>query len=120
MFSRVLPILVTGAFLTGCATNPGPKPDDQLASAQSALQSAANAGGEDTEPSMVAAAREKVATAESLITEERYGEARRLLEQAEVDARLAEARAETQKVRDELGDVRASIDSLRRNLENQN
>lgn len=65
MFSRVLPILVTGAFLTGCATNPGPKPDDQLASAQSALQSAANAGGEDTEPSMVAAAREKVATAES-------------------------------------------------------
>ncbi|MGM0570538.1 DUF4398 domain-containing protein [Marinobacter sp.] len=119
MFSRVLPLLVSGALLTGCATDPGQKPDDQLASAQSALQSAANAGGEDVEPSMVASAREKVATAESMMTEERYAEARRLLEQAEVDARLAEARAETQQVRDELGDVRASIDSLRRNLENQ-
>lgn len=120
MFSRIFPLLVTGALVTGCATDPGPKPDDQLAATEAALLSATEAGGEDTEPSMIIGAREKLNTAENLIADERYEEARRLLEQAEVDARLAEARADTQKVREELGDVRTSIDSLRRNLENQN
>lgn len=119
MCSRVLPLVLSGALFAGCASDPGPKPDDELSSARTAVQEADSAGARDVEPAMLAAARDKVASAESLIDEERYAEARRLLEQAEVDARLAEARTQTQEVRNELGEVKASIDSLRRNLESQ-
>lgn len=120
MCTRVLPLLLSGLLLAGCASDPGPKPEDEMAAASTAIDSADSAGGRDAEPAMLTAARDKLASAETLIEEQRYPEARRLLEQAEVDARLAEARAKTQKVRDELGDVRASIDSLQRNLESQN
>lgn len=120
MCSRVLPLLLAGVLLAGCASDPGPTLEDELQAARTAMGEADNAGAQDAEPAMLSTAREKVTSAESLIEEERYPEARRLLEQAEVDARLAEARAQTQEVRDELGDINASIESLRRNLESQN
>lgn len=119
MCFRVLPFLLSGLVLAGCASDPGPKPEEEMSAARTAVDAADSAGAQDAEPAILTAAREKLDSAETLIEEQRYSEARRLLEQAEVDARLAEARANTQKVRNELGDVRASIESLQRNLESQ-
>ncbi|WP_328188074.1 DUF4398 domain-containing protein [Marinobacter sp. OP 3.4] len=119
MRSRVISLLLFGALLTGCATDPGPKPEQEIEAAHSAIESADNAGAQDIEPALMTEAREKLEAAEALIGEQRNTRARHLLEQAALDARLAEARADTQQVRDALGDLQASIDSLRRNLENQ-
>ena len=120
MQSRALLFLLSGALLAGCASDPGTKPEEELQAARTAIGEADSAEADAVEPALLTAAREKVNLAEALIEEQRYDEARRLLEQAEVDAQLAEARALTQEVRNELGDLRASIDSLRRNLESQN
>ncbi|MFW5823725.1 MAG: DUF4398 domain-containing protein, partial [Marinobacter sp.] len=113
MCSRVLPFLFCGALLGGCASDPGPKPEDQRDAALTAVEAADEAGAEDAEPAVFQAAREKLKSAEALIEEKRYSKARVMLEQAEVDARLAEARARTQEVRNELGDLKVSIESLR-------
>lgn len=120
MRSRVLPFLLSGIVIAGCATDPGPKPESELEAARSAVEAADKAGAQDVEPAMLTAAKSKLDSARTLIEAQRYAEARRVLEQAEVDAHLAEARAKTQEVRNELGDVKASIDSLRRNLDTQN
>ncbi|GGY62270.1 DUF4398 domain-containing protein [Marinobacter zhanjiangensis] len=119
MRSRVISLLLFGVLVTGCATDPGPKPEEEREAAYSAVRSADDAGAMDVEPSIMNTAREKLEAAQVLIEEQRYAEARQLLEEATLDARLAASRTSTQQVRNELGDIQASIDSLRNNLENQ-
>lgn len=119
MRSRVIPLLIFSVLLTGCATDPGPKPDQEREAAYTAVRAADDAGATHVEPSMMNSAREKLEAAEPMIREERYTEARQLLEQATLDAELAHARADTQDVRNELGDLQTSIDSLNQNLEEQ-
>lgn len=119
MRSRVISLLLFGVLVTGCASDPGPKPEEEREAAYSAVRSADDAGAMDVEPAIMAIAREKLEASQALMEEERYAEARLLLEEAALDARLAESRTQTQQVRNELGDLQASIDSLRRNLENQ-
>lgn len=119
MRSRVISLLLFGALVTGCASDPGTKPEEEREAAYSAVRSADDAGAMDVEPSIMNTAREKLEEAQALTEEQRYSEARQLLEQAALDARLAESRTQTQQVRNELGDLQASIDSLRSNLENQ-
>lgn len=120
MLSRVIPLMVfagVATILSGCASDPGPKPDNELDTALQAVEEADAAGATNEEPAMMTDAREKLEKAQELMAEENYAEARRLLEKAAVDARLAETRAQTQAVRSELGNMKSSIDSLRRNLE---
>lgn len=120
MRSRVLPLILAGGLLAGCASDPGPKPDQQLQATRTAITEADRAGAQDVEPAMLTGAREKLDSAAALIEQQEYEKAKRLLEQAELDARLAEARAQSQELRNEIGDLKASIDSLQRNLESQN
>lgn len=119
MRSRVIPFLIAGALMGGCASDPGPSPDQEQEAAYSAVRTAADAGATDLEPAIMTSARKKLEASQVLIEEQRYAEARDLLEQATLDARLAESRVETQAVRNRLGDVRSSIESLQENLENQ-
>jgi PBP1b-binding outer membrane lipoprotein LpoB len=119
MRSRVISLLLFAALITGCASDPGPKPEEERQAAYSAVRSADNAGAMDVESGMMNTAREKLERAQVLMEAQRYPEAKRMLDQAALDARLAESRTRTQQVRNELGDLQASIDSLRSNLENQ-
>lgn len=119
MRSRVITLLLFGALVTGCASDPGPKPEEEREAAYSAVRSADDAGAMDVEPSIMNIAREKLEAARVLMEEQRYSEARRLLDEATLDARLAESRTRTQEVRNQLGDLQTSIDALRSNLEDQ-
>ncbi|SFR64437.1 protein of unknown function [Marinobacter daqiaonensis] len=119
MKSPVKPLMALAglaALMAGCASDPGPKPSAELEEATLAVQEAETARAQNQEPALMEEARSKLTRARFLLEEQRHTEARQLLEQAALDARLAEARAGTQAVRDELGALMASIESLRNSL----
>jgi hypothetical protein len=58
-------------------------------------------------------AQEKLDGARAAMAEEHHERARRLAEQALVDAQLAEARAEAESARHTAGELRRSIEALR-------
>lgn len=62
-------------------------------------------------------AREKLDRAKTALADEEYGQARRLAEQAQVDAQLAEAKAESEAARASAAELEQTIDSLRNEAE---
>ncbi|MBS3804471.1 MAG: DUF4398 domain-containing protein [Oleiphilaceae bacterium] len=100
----------------GCAT-PGEPPEGERQTAESAIQQAVSADAREFEPVLLNQAQNKMADAEELIEAERYEEAGRLLEQAEVDAQLAGARSETAKAQQAVEEINRSIESLRQRIE---
>lgn len=84
-------------FFMGCSmTKP---PTDILARAELSARSADEAKAEELAPVDYKNARDKLAKAKLAMAAERYDEARRLAESAQVDAELAEAKAEAEIVR---------------------
>ena len=96
--------------LTGCAGNP---PTEQLASANAVMKSAEAAGGPEYAPAEMKTARDKMDQAQLLLQDEQYEEARRLIEQAEWDARVAERRALAGKAQRSLQDSQQGVQQLR-------
>ncbi|NOT10384.1 MAG: DUF4398 domain-containing protein [Methylococcaceae bacterium] len=78
-------------FLSGCASIPAPT--EQMAVSRAAVSSASSAGGNEFAPLPLKSAMEKMDSAELAMTEKNYLLARRLAEQAQVDAQLATATA---------------------------
>lgn len=113
--TRTLTILALATLLAACA-GPGPKPDSELQSAESSIKQAEASDARQFQPVLLNEAKNKVADARALIDEEQYTEARRLLEQAEVDAQLAGARSETEKAQRAVAEINNNIENLRRQL----
>lgn len=99
------PILRRAAFLViagsalvlaGCASK-GVAPVAQLATARASITQAESAGAMQLAPVEILAARDKLGRAEAAVREERFADARRLAEQAEVDAELAERKTRAAK-----------------------
>lgn len=109
--------LVAGAALAlaACA-NDIPAPTEQVTLSDNIIRNAENAGAVQYSPVELNMAREKLEAARREMQDENNAEARRLAEQAEVDARLAELRSRTQTTKDAVAAVQASIDTLRREL----
>ncbi len=76
--------------LAGCAGNP---PTEQYAVTQSAVNSAVSAGGTEYAAVEMKSAQDKFKQAEIAMHDKKYDEAKRLAEQAEWDARVAERKA---------------------------
>lgn len=91
--SRILVTVAGMALFAGCAG--GTPPETELALARSAMDEATRDGAPERAPQQFILAREKLAHAEAANRDEQYTEARRLAEQAEVDARLASAMSRT-------------------------
>lgn len=96
--------------LAGCAGNP---PSEQYAVTQSAVNAAISAGGTEFAAVEMKSAQDKLKQAELAMHEENYDEARRLAEQAEWDARLAERKAQAAKAERALQDARQGVQDLR-------
>jgi hypothetical protein len=96
--------------LTGCAGNP---PTEQLASANAVMKSAEAAGGAEYAPADLKNAKDKMAQAQLLIQDQQYENARRLIEQAEADARVAERRALAGKAQRSLDDAHQGVQQIR-------
>ena len=110
------PIVVAASLvlmLGACASTPPPA--EQLAVGRAAVERAnANAGAEA--PVELAAARDKIALANTAYAQRDYALARRLAEEAEADAQLAEARARSARSSKALTEVREGIRQLREEI----
>ncbi|AZE46863.1 hypothetical protein C4K04_1171 [Pseudomonas chlororaphis] len=96
--------------LAGCAGNP---PSEQYAVTQSAVNSAVSAGGTEFAAVEMKSAQDKLKQAELAMHDKNYDEARRLAEQAEWDARVAERKAQAAKAEQALKDAQKGVQELR-------
>ncbi len=98
----------------GCAST-GDMPREQMAVARAAVDRAAGPAGADA-PVEVADARNKLERATAAVARKDYDDARRLAEQAEVDANLAEAKSHSVRSSRALQEVREGIRQLREEI----
>jgi len=96
--------------LAGCAGNP---PTEQYAVTQSAVNSAVSAGGTEFAAVEMKAAQDKLKQAEIAMHDKKYDEAKRLAEQAEWDARVAERKAQAAKAEKAVQDANQGVQDLR-------
>jgi septal ring factor EnvC (AmiA/AmiB activator) len=110
------PILIAFICLLVAActtTKPGP---EILTPAQNAIQAAEAAGGDEFAPVEMRFAREKLASAQKGIEKQKYKVAVYLMEQAEINAELANEKSRTAKVRRLVNEQRKSNAELNANL----
>lgn len=100
--------------LAGCAADPAP--NEQMRLTEQALEQARAVGANAEDIAELKQAEDKVAWASAEMTEGSYKDARMLAEQAELDARLAEARVLTLKSQEQLNVLNTRITRLRKQL----
>ena len=107
---KLATVALGGLLLVGCAGNP---PNEQFAVTESAVRNAVSAGGPEYAAVEMRAAQEKWQQAELAMQKENYDEARKLAEQAEWDARVAERKAQAAKAQKAVEDANRGIQELR-------
>ena len=100
--------------LAGCAADPAP--NEQLRLTEQALEQARAVGANADDLAELKLAEDKLAQALADMADESYKDARMHAEQAELDARLAEARVLTQKSQEQLNVLNTRITRLRKQL----
>ena len=100
--------------LAGCAADPAP--NEQLRLTEQALEQAKAVGATADDLAELKQAEDKLAQALADMADESYKDARMQAEQAELDARLAEARVLTQKSQEQLNVLNTRISRLRKQL----
>ena len=115
---RIQPLMLALAVLglAGCANDPAP--NEQLRLSEQALEQAKAVGANEQVPEFKLA-EDKLARAKSNMLSESHRDARMRAEQAELDARLAEARVLNQKSEEQLQVMQSRIKRLRKQLEAQ-
>ena len=104
--------------LVGCASSV-PRPDDQLAATEAAIAAAEGADARETAPVLLNSAQEKLLEARTKMSNEQYRSATWLLEDAEVEANLAQAKAKTAETQRAVTELKKSIQTLQEQLNNQ-
>jgi hypothetical protein len=102
------------AWLGGCASVPAPT--EQMAVSRAAVQEAVSAGGTELAPVEMRAAQDKLVRAAAAMAGDDNVLAARLAEEAEVDARLAAARARSEKAQRAVAELRESIRALQQEI----
>jgi hypothetical protein len=104
--------------LGGAAACADPRqPAQEIEKAEIAIDSADASGAPAEAPLEMKLAREKMEKAKSLLRDEEWDEAKRLAEQAQVDAQLAEAKAESETEREHAQELEKTIETLRNEAE---
>ncbi len=103
-------IFTTLGITVGCAKSTAPR--DSLQTARFALQEAIQSDGPQYAPAELSIAEKKLREAEEDFEEGRYKSARRLSEQATVDARYAQIRAEAERAEIAALETRETVKTL--------
>lgn len=90
-------IIVSGIFISACATNPPPL--ELIAVSKAAVNDANVAGANELAPIQYKSAVDKMSAAEVAMAKKDYPLAQQLAEQAQVDAKLAMAMARSAKAK---------------------
>jgi Domain of unknown function (DUF4398) len=113
---NIIAVAIT-AGLAGCASDPAP--EAELAAAQVAVDEAEEANAPAQASGPYELARDKLDRAREAVEDDDMVEARRLAEQALVDAQLAEAQARSEVARQNAAELRASIETLQDEIARQ-
>lgn len=103
---------VATVLLLGACRSAGPVPTTQMAQARTSVQQAEEAGARDYAGLDYRRAQQKLEEAEAALADRRHDRARRLAEQAAVDAELAAVRARSAKTQEAVEELRESIRAL--------
>ena len=109
--TRFVLVLLLATGLGACASVP--PPESQMGKADLALRKAEQADAAHFAPLEMRTARTKLEAARAAIRDKENLEARRLAEQAKLDATLAEATAQTAQRQEAADTIRADIEALR-------
>jgi predicted transcriptional regulator len=109
-------LIGTALSLASCASKP-PVPSEQLAVSKAAIEQAQQAQANNYAPVELRQAQDKLSQAQAAVQQENYEAAKRLAEQAEVDARLAETKAHSTRAQNAVAEINESIRALRLELE---
>jgi hypothetical protein len=109
--SRTVFAAATALLLNACASTPPPL--EEIASADATISLATQAGGRDHAPLEMDSAQQKLRQARAAMAAEDYVSARRLAEQAQVEAELAQAKSQAAVAQQSVMQVRESIRALR-------
>ncbi|MGY2378349.1 DUF4398 domain-containing protein [Pseudomonas sp. SDO524_S393] len=101
--------------LAGCAADPAP--NEQIRLTQQALEQASAVGASADESPELKLAEDKFTRARADMARQSYKDARMQAEQAELDARLAEAQVLTHKSQEQLNVLNTRITRLRKQLQ---
>ena len=102
--------LGSAALLAGCAGNP---PSEQMAVTESAVNAAVSNGGPEYAPVETKNAQDKLAQARIALNDKEYDQARKLAQQAEWDARVAERKSQAVKAQNAVKDAQQGVMELR-------
>jgi hypothetical protein len=102
--------LGSAVLLAGCAGNP---PSEQMAVTESAVNAAVSNGGPEFAPVETKNAQDKLAQARIALNDKEYDQARRLAQQAEWDARVAERKSQATKAQNAVKDAQQGVMELR-------
>lgn len=116
--------LALAILLTACASAPLQKPDQAISKAQYAIEQAQQVVTDSAQSLPLYRAQQKLDRARALVrtedpTREAYSEARRLAEQAAIDARLAEVQAEARQAQAQTEKLEQSLLTLQQELERE-
>jgi hypothetical protein len=113
--SIVLSFLVIMVYwLMGCASMPPPKAE--ITRAEGAIEGARVADSEEYAPLELHNARKELQDAQTALTGENYQRAKRLAEQAQVDAQLAEQKALSAKAQKSVQELQEDMRLLRKEI----
>lgn len=102
--------LGSAVLLAGCAGNP---PSEQMAVTESAVNAAVSSGGPEYAPVETKNAQDKLAQARIALNDKEYDQAKRLAQQAEWDARVAERKSQAVKAQNNVKDAQQGVMELR-------
>ncbi|KRW62055.1 DUF4398 domain-containing protein [Pseudomonas sp. TTU2014-080ASC] len=115
MSYRHLCVALLPLIFAGCAST-DPEPVEQIRLTEQAISQAKSLGVSPDDSTNLRQAEEKFSLAQAAVTEGAFKEARTYAEQAELDARLAEAEHLTAKSKQQLTELRNGITRLRKQL----
>ena len=105
---------LAGAALLAAACASTPNPEGEVEKADLALRKAEAVNAAEVAPLDARIAREKLEKAKLEMKSEDYASAKRLAEEAEVDALVAEAKARATRAEEDVKKLRAEVDALQR------
>ncbi|MBT8144155.1 MAG: DUF4398 domain-containing protein [Gammaproteobacteria bacterium] len=117
MPTKIIAAGATMLLAAGCASNPPLNTSSELGAARTAIEQAERQGAAEHAAVLLNDARKKLSKAETALDNRDYAIAQRYAEQATLDARLAEAKAESEDAQAAVAELNETIDALRNELE---
>lgn len=115
-YGMMVILIFSAAILTGCASK-GVSPVTNLSDAEMAIKVAKETNASINAPLDIRMAEEKLVKAQEYFKNEDYVSARRLADEALMDAKLAQEKSRTTKVKNMENELRESIETLQNEID---